>query len=409
MSVALGERCPVEGAAVWDIDPYSDEVLADLESWYAGLRERGPLVWLSRYGCWAVGRYAPVREVFGDWKRFCSSRGVGLADFKTEKPWRPPSIILEADPPEHEKARKAMTRALSPRAVGAMREAFEAQADILVDSLLARGEIDMVRDFAEVYPLSVFPDAVGLAREDRRNLLIYGAMVFNSLGPDNAVRRRALADAADVVPWIMQRCRREALVGPGFGEVIYTAADDGEITIEEAGLLVRSFLTAGIDTTVAGLGAALKLFSENPDQFDLLREDPARARPAFEEVLRMSTPVHAFFRTANQDTEIAGVPVAEGAKLMCVLGAANLDADRFEQPERFDILRKTTGHLGFGTGIHGCVGQAVARLEGEVILAALAKKVGRIEPLEPARWRPGNALRTLEHGRVRFHSPVGGA
>jgi hypothetical protein len=227
-------------------------------------------------------------------------------------------------------------------------------------------------------------------------------MVFNALGPDNRLRRESLDRAADVVPWISARCERSALTGPGFGETIFQAADDGDITRAEAALLVRSLLSAGVDTTVAGIGAVLRFFSENPGEWSRLREHPDLLGNAFEETLRLASPVHAFFRTVVADTEVAGVAVREGAKIMCVLGAANTDPQRWAQPLRFDITRKLTGHVAFGAGIHACVGQHVARKEVTVLLQVLRERVQRIEPLAPARWRAGNALRTLDSAPMRF-------
>jgi cytochrome P450 len=398
---------PVRGAPTWDIDPYSRDVLLNLEAWYDGLRERGPIVWLSHYGCWAIGHFEVVREVFADWQRFGSARGVGLADFAREQPWRPPSILLEVDPPDHDRTRKVMMRTMTPRALAGLEAPMRREAEALVERLLQRDTFDAVKDLAEAYPLKVFPDAVGLNADDREKLLIYGAMVFNAIGPDNEVRRESLANAAAVVPWITAKCARDALIetdlpGSGLGELIYQAVDDDEITEAEAGLLVRSLLSAGIDTTVASLGAALKYFSENPSEWDIVRDDPTQVRKAIEEVLRLSSPVHAFFRTASVDTEVSGITVSEGDKIMCVLGAANTDPEKWPDAARFDVTRKAAGHIAFGTGIHVCVGMAVARLEMDAMLTALAERVERIEALEVATWRPGNSLRTLDHGRMRL-------
>lgn len=322
---------PTARAVTWDIDPYSPAVLGDLESWYRALREHGRVVWLTRYGCWAIGGYDEVRGVFGDAARFCSSRGVGLADFSKEVPWRPPSIVLETDPPAHTRARRAIMRALAIPVVESLTPAFTTVAEALIERLCARDGFDAVRDCAEVFPLTVFPDAVGLAADGREKLLVYGEMVFNALGPDNALRRASMAHADTIVPWIAARCERSALVGPGFGETIYQAADDGEITSAEAALLVRSLLSAGIDTSVAALGAALRYFSENPREWARLRRQPELIRNAFEETLRLASPVHAFFRTAALATEIAGTAIREGDKVMCVLGAANTDPRHWAQ------------------------------------------------------------------------------
>ena len=110
-----GTTIDAHAPPTWDIDPYAPEVLVDFEAWYDGLRQRGRAVWLSRYDCWAIGHFDVVRTVFADWRRFGSARGIGVADFAREKPWRPPSIILEVDPPDHARTRKVMMRTMTPR------------------------------------------------------------------------------------------------------------------------------------------------------------------------------------------------------------------------------------------------------------------------------------------------------
>ena len=386
----------------WDVDPYDEAILRDPHAYYAELRDRGPVVRLTRYGALAIGRFEETRAVFSDHARFLSSRGVGLDDFSLSKPWRPPSIILEVDPPEHGRARTVMARALSPKVVKTLQEGFRAAAAALTDRLLARGRIEAVADLAEAFPTEVFPRALGMTDPDRRRLIDYGAMVFNSIGPDNALRRQAGARIPDIVPWINAACARDKLQKGGMGEIVYQAADAGEITQEEAGLLIRSFLSAGVDTTVTGIGNLLWCLSQSPDQWEALRADPSLIRPAFEEALRLTSPVHTFCRTAGQDTEIAGIPVAEGTKVLCVLGAANLDPRKWEDPEAFRVDRRPSGHLAFGTGVHGCVGQLIARAESEAMLSALVAGVARIEPDGEAVWRPNNAMRALDRLPLRL-------
>ena len=393
---------PAGDYPVWDIDPYDEATLKEPREYFEGLRERGPVVWIEKYGIWAISRYEQVRSVFGDWKRFCSSRGVGISDFKKETPWRQPSIILEVDPPNHEHTRNALARAMSPRNVNALRPVFEKEAEALVDKLLEVGSFDAVPELAEAFPLKVFPDAVGLDEADRFNLITYGTMVFNALGPDNRIRQQALASAANVVPWILERCKRENLSDDGFGAAIYQAADEGKITQEEAKLLVRSLLSAGVDTTITGIGNAVLCFANNPDQWALLHEDPSRAKQAFEEVLRYESPIHSFYRTTTEDVEIEGVHLGEGQKIAVMLHSANLDPRHWDNPDKFDISRKSTGHMSFGVGIHGCVGQMIARLELEVMLTAMAKKIKSIELTGTHEWRAGNSLRGLESLPIRI-------
>ncbi len=390
------------GVPVWDVDPYDPAVLTNPLDYYAELRSKGPFAYIPGYSVLACGRYEETREVFSDWERFVSSRGVGHQDFSLEEPWRPPSIVLEVDPPYHTKTRAVIERALSPRAVRNLREAFRTDAEKLIDELLEKGTFEAVEELAETYPTTVFPSAVGLQESDRRRLVDYGDMVFNAIGPDNELRRNAMVKGPDVVPWIMEQCQRERLNPDGFGAAIYAASDTGEITAEEAGLLVRSLLSAGVDTTVTVIGSALWCLANNPAQFRRLRDDPSLATWAFEETLRFTSPIHTFLRTANLDTEVSGVKIEEGTKMLCVLGSANLDEDHWPQADRFDIDRKPSDHLALGVGIHGCVGQNVARAETDAILTAIANKVGSIELAGEPVWRPNNSVHTLDRLPVTF-------
>lgn len=393
---------PPEGVPVWDVDPYDKAIQSDPDDYYAALRAKGPFVYIPKYSILACGRDAEVREVFGDHERFVSSRGVGLQDFSLGEPWRPPSIVLEVDPPAHSRTRRALMRALSPKAVAGLRDFFRVEAEALVDRLLARGEIEAVTEFAEAYPTMVFPKAVGLKNVDARKLVDYGAMVFNALGPDNDQRRTAMAMGPEIVPWIGAQCLRENLTEDGVGAAIYASADDGEITEEEAGMLVRSLLSAGVDTTVTAIGSALWCFATWPEEYQRLRADPGLALPAFEETIRRTSPVSAFCRTASADTAVSGVAIREGTKILCVLGAANLDEERWDDASRFDIGRRAAGHMALGVGVHNCVGQNIARAEGQAVLTALAERVGRIEFAGEAAWRPNNAIHALDRMPLRL-------
>ena len=162
------------GAPACALDPFGDDFLRDPFAFHTELREAGPVVWLERYGVWAMARYAEVHDALRDWATYSSAAGVGLSDFRKEKPWRPPSLLLEADPPEHSRARKAVARAMSPRTIAALRHDFAREADSLAAELLARGTVDGVTEIAEAYPLRVFPRAVGITQDCREQLLAYG-------------------------------------------------------------------------------------------------------------------------------------------------------------------------------------------------------------------------------------------
>jgi 4-methoxybenzoate monooxygenase (O-demethylating) len=378
-----------------DLDPFSAAYLADPHPAQEALREAGPVVRLARYNVWAVARYEQVSAILNDWQVFSSARGAGLADFAKEKPWRLPSLVLETDPPLHDRTRRVLDSVLSPAAMRGLRARFAEAADRLIDELLERGSFDAVTELAEAYPLEVFPDAVGMSRENRRFLLPYGNMVFNSFGPRNSFFEEAVRDAEPVLAWVQAQSQRSALAPEGFGAAVHAAADAGLLTPEEAPIVVRSILTAGVDTTVSGIGAAVYCLARYPDQFQKLRANPGLARAAFEEAVRFESPVQTFFRTTTREVEVGGVPIDEGEKILMFLGAANRDPRKWEKPDDYDIERRVGGHVGFGYGIHQCVGQVLARLEGDCVLSSLARKVATIEMTGMPQRRFNNTLRGL--------------
>lgn len=397
----LAIEAPV-GVPVWDIDPYQSDILENPSAFYQDLRDKGPFVYIPKYAILACGRYKETKEVFSDHERFVSSRGVGLVDFKQTKPWRPASIILEVDPPDHTRVRRIMAKVLSPKVMRGQAELFQSIADQMVAEVVAQGEIEAVADLAERYPTTVFPQILGLKESNGQHLLDYGAMVFDAVGPDNEIRRHALSKGGAVVPWITEQCKRDNLVEGGLGDGIYEYADKGEISDEEAGLLVRSLLSAGVDTTVTGIGSLLFCLAENPEQYEILKQNPELARPAFEEVLRYTSPVHSFCRTADLDTEVSGVKIQEGTKLLCMLGSANLDEDHWPDAAKYDITRNVQGHVGMGAGVHGCVGQNLARAEVGAVLQAILAQVDKIEFSGTPEWRPGNSIRSLARLPIKF-------
>lgn len=385
------------GLPVHDGDPFGHEVLEDPLPFHEELREAGPVVYLSRYDVYAMGRYEHVHAALRDWQNFPSGAGVGLSNFRTEPPWRPPSLLLESDPPRHDAPRRVLAGLLVPRALRRLREEWSVAAAELVDRLLERGTtFDAMPELAEAFPLRVFPDAVGLPAEGRENLLPYGDFLFNAFGPHNDLVVAAAARAPELAAWVNAQCRREVLADGGFGAQIWAASDRGEITPEQAPLIVRSLLSAGVDTTVHGLGAVLHALATFPDQWRRLRAQPHLARVAFDEAVRWASPVQTFFRTAATDVRIGDTVVPDGKKILMFLASANRDPRRWDEPDAFDLSRDPSGHVGFGFGLHQCVGQHVARLEAECLLTALAERVETIEIAGPTRRHHNNTMRAWE-------------
>ena len=379
-----------------DYDPFTEEAILDAHTHDGALRDIAPAVYLERYDVWAVARFADVQAMLKDWETFTST----TRPFFDPKAIRP-NILLTEDPPDHNRTRAVIMRSLSAPALRKLQDEFDRAAVALVDELLERGGVvDGHLDIASAYVLQVFPDVLGLSKEGRHHLLRFGDAAFNAFGPANEIQRRGMERAAEAIAWVDRSVKREAVDPDGLGGAMFKAADAGEITEHEAELLVRTLFAAGSDTTIYGIGSMVRAFAEHPEQWDLLREDRKLVRNAFEEVLRYDSPSRFGGRATNDVTEIDGVTLPAGARIMVMFLAAGRDPRRWEAPDTFDIRRKVVGHINLGYGIHACAGQALARIEGQAVLNALADRVQRIEPA----GEPERAVNFQAHGHE--HIPV---
>ncbi|MFC5138011.1 cytochrome P450 [Actinomycetospora rhizophila] len=385
-----------------DVDPFALDVLADPVPADTAIREAARVVWLPAHGVWATGRHAEVGAVFRDWETWSSAAGTGLADIRRGEGWRPPSVLLDADPPAHTAARRVMKRVLAPRALADLEARFAAVAAEVVEDAVSAGEVDAASALAERFPMTVLPDAVGMAPEGREHLLPYAALNFESMGPHNVLRAEAERRAGGAREYVTWQVRREALTDDGIGAAIYAYAEAGDIGVDDAALLVRSFLSAGIDTTILALGSVVHELARRPDQWAALHADPGLARAAFEEGLRLHTPSPVIGRTATREVTVGDATVGPDEKLLMMLGAANRDPRRWDAPDSYDLHRRTAGHTAFGAGVHNCVGQVIARMEAEALLGALARRVVRLEPMGESRPRLSNWLRGFATVPVRL-------
>jgi 4-methoxybenzoate monooxygenase (O-demethylating) len=397
-----------------DLDPYAPEFLEDPYPYYEQLRDAGPVVWLTAYEHYAVGRHAETKAVLDDWQTYGSTRGFGLHD-----PEREPSIVdtpayerfaeiphmctaamrglldaVRPDPPEHDPIRRIFTRMLAPGLVRSWREWITTTADTLVGHLVARGSFDAAHELTDHFVLNVVCDLVGLPEQGREHVVAYGDMAMNTSGPRNEVYLHSIEQAVDAVAWVDSACERSKLAPADVAKVIYDAVDAGELEEEMGNLFVRVFPTAAMDTTSSTITNAIYNLAAHPDQWALLRKDPSLARKAFQETMRFTQAIHPLYRTTTREAELGGATLAAGEKMALFLGSANRDPRVFDDPDRFDIRRDATAQLGFGSGVHSCAGQQLARLEGEAVLTALARRVERLElDGEPTR-RVHNTLHT---------------
>jgi len=288
-----------------------------------------------------------------------------------------------------------MNRIVSLSELRKRRDEWQAVSDRLIERLVQKLKFDGVSELAEAFPMQIFPETIGLQQQGREHLLTYATSVFNAFGPRNALFEDAQRDAQEAIEWVSESCRRKNLLPGGWGMAVFDAADRGECTAEEAERLVRSFLSAGVDTTVNGIGHLLLAFATHPEAWEHVKSHRASMRTVFDESLRWDSTVQTFFRTTTREVAVADGVIPEGAKVLLFLAAANRDPRYWTAPERFDPARKNAGHVGFGFGLHQCLGQMLARQEAEVVLDSLLRTVGSIRLAGPVTRRLNNTLHAL--------------
>lgn len=375
-----------------DVDLWSDEILTDPYDTYARLRRLGPVLYDPNHDAYLLTHYEGVREALQDWETFSSAHGVGLNERANNMAGRG---ILTTDPPLHDTRRKVLNAQLVPREVARHLDFLVDTAGSMVGELVDRGSFDAVADLAHRYSVKVVADLCGLPEEGREHLIARATAAFDTFGPDNELCRAAWPGFFELFDYATNVATRDRLTPGRWGTEIYEAGDRGMVEPEACPGLMLAYVWAGMDTTVNAISAAVSLFADHPDQWDLLRSDRSLLGSATNEVIRIQPPVHRFTRMATREVEIGGATLPAGARVAVLFGSANRDEQRFPDPDRFDITRNPTDHLSFGRGVHRCVGANLAQEEVKALLDALADRVERFEVTERV-WRRNNALHGLE-------------
>lgn len=377
----------------FDVDPFSRESVRDARAVDDRLRELAPVVRLPGEDVAILARFEHVASGLKDWKTFSS----------TSRPWHDPKsvrpeVLLTDDPPKHTRVRAVVANALSRTALAKMAQAFSTEANAVVAHVREKAsrneKLDAVADVTRPFVYKVLPDLLGLQPQGRQHLYTFGNMVWATMGPMNELFREAMENTETVLEWAAQSCERVNLTPGSLGMAMYEAADRGEVSQEEAKLLVGTLLAAAADTTVMTLANTIRAFCEFPDQYELVRLNPALVRTAFEESLRWDSPSRMAGRIATRDVEIDGYVIPAGTRCGLMFAAANRDPRKWSEPDRFDVSRNNIHSLGFGYGLHACVGRVLALLEAEALLKAIACTVTRFESAgKPQPW-----MTTVGHG-----------
>lgn len=398
-------------------DPTAPEFLADPYPVLAELRETAPVFWHEGLRRWFVSRHADVRACLRDRRLGRNFRHVGTDEefgaealdprwqaFWDSERWS----LLWLEPPDHTRIRKLVAAAFTPRSVEAMREPAEELAHAQLAPFLDSGRMDLLYDFAQPFSIAVICRWLGVPLDRHRDLLAWShAMVkmyeFDTTEEQAVAANRAAAEFQEyVLELIAERRRspREDLVSA----LVQARVDGGRLSDAEVVSTVIVLLNAGHEATVNTLGNGIRALMQHRDQWERLVNGTVPAAAALEELIRFDPPLQLFERWVLEDgVEVADVSIPRGAKIALLFGAANRDPRVFADPNRFDVARENAAeHIGFGGGIHVCIGAPLARVELEASLRALVERCPRLELAEEPQRTPAFVIWGLERVDVKL-------
>lgn len=401
----VGERSTTAADVDFDVSAlafWEELTPADRDEAFALLRRDHPVSWwgptenrdlppeMSTGGYWAVMRHADIRHISRNPQLFCSGRGVMFFD-------APPELLeatqsfLAMDAPRHTTLRGLVAAAFTPRQVMRIEQQIAGHARDVVDELLEHREGDFVQLVAKQLPMRMIADMIGVAEADRERVQILADRLVG-LGDEEMLEGRNSLEVAGEVIWELTQVavalaadRREHPHEDLMTGLVQAEVDGQRLTNEEIGAFFVLLSIAGNDTTRHTTSHTTKALGDHPDQRAVLLEDLAGRLPvAVEEFVRWASAVTTFRRTATEDTEIAGQPIAGGEKVVMFYRSGNRDEAAFDEPERFDVTRDPNHHVGFGGGgVHYCLGASFARTQPRAIFTELLTRAPSLEVGEP--------------------------
>jgi cytochrome P450 len=368
---------------------------------YRTLRAKDPVHWSELTHGWVISRFEHVDMMLRDHKRFASDeRRAGGAAPPYTPPFPEGRSLLVIDPPDHTRLRALVSRAFTPRAIANLEPHIEQIVDETLSAFPENEPFDLMERLAHPLPITIIAEMIGVPPEDRARFQTWSERVARILEPTitRAEMDAALVAAEELSDYfrvIIEQRRAE----PRDDMItrLIAAEEEGEkLSMDEMLSMLRLLLAAGNETTTNLIGNGMLALLRHPDQLRLLQEDPGRAEAAVEELLRFDGPVQTDGRTALEDMELEGRRIKRGHPLILLIGSANRDARVYENPGALDITRDGPAHVAFGRGIHHCLGAPLARLEGRITLAALARHFREIRLAEAKpRFKDNVVLRGL--------------
>jgi len=370
--VTTTAKRPGQDLAAGLLDP--DLYRRDPYPLYARLRAEAPVAWNAEHGFWAVARHADVSAIGYDHETFCASQGILVEEIGTT--YETPPTMMHTDPPAHTRYRRLVQPGFKPSVVRGLEEPVRATAAALVDRIVPGAATDVVAVLSVPLPLQVISEILGLPIEDWERFYEWSEAVIPGATDWPQEKRTALQ--TEMITFLVEltKTRRAEPTGDVLSELGAAEIDGDQLSDAELAMFLVQLLVAGNETTRNLLSGGLVAFAETPGTWAALREaaaaDPGALGPAVEEMLRFTTPVVSFLRTATRPAELSGVAIAAGEPVLMLYGSANRDEAVFgRSAARFDPTRHPNPHIAFGFGNHFCLGAALARLEAKVVLREL--------------------------------------
>lgn len=388
---------------------------------YAYLREHDPVHWNPMFNCFMLSKYEDVHMVFSDHRRFSSDiwsnvpERVGFTGEDEKSQYLKQIVPFLAynlqgmDPPGHTRQRTLMMKTFTPRMLESFRPTVQKLVNELIDQRAAEGKMDVVADLAYPLPSNVILDLLGIPRSGRPYIKASADAINEFVATllfSNGENWEKLASIFNDVSTYLKSLMAERRQHPG--EDLLTkmvqAEENGDMLSEDEIVIATNFLLfAGHETTANLIAVGLSYLLQNPEQMQQLQADPSKTPAAVEELLRYVSPVHMLSRTTLQDVTIRGVDIPKESGVYLMVGAANRDPEKFPEPEKLDINRPPGRSLGFGYGIHYCIGAALARIESQVAFDTIVKRLPDLKmAVETPEYRPNYFLRGLLSLPVEF-------
>lgn len=400
-------------ASTLTFDPFTEESIQNPYPFQQALREAGAVVWLEPYGVYATGWHHIADTVLQDWRRFTSRHGAGLTDDRTSgtqltvvgQPVRALAHeqhpLIEVDPPAHKVTRSIIETVITAKVLHDVAEISAQQARALIDKLSGQDEIDLVEEFLVPIILSVWPDVMGIREDGRQALISLGELALNSLGPKNDNFQRSAMDMQPFGAWLKDTFTPSMLRADRAGAALGLTCTAADLSPSVTQDLIKSMVVAAINTTLSAAANTLYAAVLYPELWQALHLQKMDTRRFFDEAIRMEAPIQMSYRTVTEDTQLQGIGLQAGARIMVHLGACSRDERVFDEAHIFNPARSLRRHLGFGLGIHHCVGRALAKKQVCAIVQTLAHHIAHLEVVQPIQFIRNNTLRRVQNLVIR--------